>query len=39
VSRFYPDKPDLANLLVLAATEMTSESDMDALVAALKEVL
>jgi len=39
VSRFYPDKPDLANLLVLAVTEMTSESDMDALVEGFVGVL
>ncbi len=39
VSRLLPSDPAAANLLLLAATETTSEADMDALVAALKEVL
>jgi len=39
VSRFYPDKPDLANLLLVAATETNSEEDMARLSAALEEVL
>jgi glycine dehydrogenase subunit 1 len=39
VSRFYPSYPELADLLLVTATEMTSESDMDQLVAALGEVL
>jgi glycine dehydrogenase subunit 1 len=38
-SRFYPSYPELAEVLLLAATEMTTESDMDALVAGLSEVL
>jgi glycine dehydrogenase subunit 1 len=38
VSRFYDDV-DLANLLLVATTECTSEADMDALVQALREVL
>jgi len=39
VSRLEPDKDDLKNLLVLAATELTSDDDIKALVAGLKEVL
>jgi glycine dehydrogenase subunit 1 len=39
VSRFYPDKPDLANLLLVAATETNTEDDMARLCAALGEVL
>ena len=39
VSRFYPSYSELAPVLLLAATEITSEADMDRLVAALKEVL
>ena len=39
VSRFYPDDSDLANLLLVCATESNTESDMDALAAALGEVL
>lgn len=38
VSRFYDDA-DLANLLLVAATECTSEADMDALVQGLREVI
>lgn len=38
-SRFYPDYEELAPVLILAATETNSESDMDALVAAIEEVL
>jgi len=38
-SRFYPEWPELRPLLLLAATETNTESDMDALVAALNEVL
>jgi len=38
-SRLYPNDPALANLLLLAATETTTDADMDALIAALKEVL
>jgi glycine dehydrogenase subunit 1 len=39
VSRLYPKRPELANLMLVAATECTTEADMDALVAGLKEVL
>jgi glycine dehydrogenase subunit 1 len=39
VSRFYPSYPELAEVLLITATEMTSEADMDALAAALVEVL
>jgi glycine dehydrogenase subunit 1 len=39
VSRLLPGKPELANLLLVAATETVSEGDMEALTAALGEVL
>ncbi|WP_114395056.1 aminomethyl-transferring glycine dehydrogenase subunit GcvPA [Oleisolibacter albus] len=39
VSRFYPDIKDLDHLLLVAATETNTPDDMDALVAALEEVL
>lgn len=39
VSRLMPDNPDMANLLLVAATETCSDSDMDAFVTALAEVL
>ncbi|ABC23844.1 aminomethyl-transferring glycine dehydrogenase subunit GcvPA [Rhodospirillum rubrum] len=39
VSRFLPTYPELANLLLVNATELTTPEDADALVAALKEVL
>jgi len=39
VSRFYPDQPELANLLLLATTELNESTDIDALVQALQEVL
>ena len=39
VSRFYPTYPELAEVLLVAATETTSEADMDAFAAALSEVL
>jgi len=39
LSRFYPQYPELAEVLLLAATETNSEADMDALVDALKEQL
>ena len=39
VSRLEPDKPDCAYLLVLAATELTTEDDIAALVAGLTEAL
>ena len=38
-SRLCPNDPALANLLLLAATETTTDADMDSLIAALKEVL
>lgn len=38
-SRFYPSYPELAEVLLLAATETTSDEDIDRLVAALAEVL
>ncbi len=39
VSRLYPDRPELAELLLLAATEMVTEADMGRLVQGLTEVL
>jgi glycine dehydrogenase subunit 1 len=39
LSRFYPDKPELANLLLVTATETNSDDDMARLAAALEEVL
>ncbi|HLI12970.1 MAG TPA: aminomethyl-transferring glycine dehydrogenase subunit GcvPA [Alphaproteobacteria bacterium] len=39
VSRFYPDKSPLANLLLVAATEMNTDADIGALAKALEEVL
>jgi glycine dehydrogenase subunit 1 len=39
VSRLYPKKAELANLLLVTASECTTDADMDALVGALKEVL
>ncbi len=38
-SRLYPEDPAMANLLLVAATETTTEDHMAALVAGLKEVL
>ena len=38
-SRFYPTYPELANVLLLTATETNTAADIDTLVAALKEVL
>jgi len=38
-SRFYPTYPELDSILLLAATEMNTPSDIAALVGALKEVL
>jgi glycine dehydrogenase subunit 1 len=38
-SRFWPDRPELADLLILAATETNTEEDMDAFAAALREAL
>lgn len=39
VSRLYPERPELATLLLVAATEMTTDADMDALCRGLEEVL
>jgi glycine dehydrogenase subunit 1 len=39
VSRFYPDNGALADLLLVAATEMATTDDMDRLEAGLREVL
>jgi glycine dehydrogenase subunit 1 len=39
VSRLYPGEPALADLLLVAATETTTEADMDAFAAKLQEVL
>ena len=38
VSRLYPKEAGLSDLLLLAATETTTEEDMAALIGALKEV-
>jgi glycine dehydrogenase subunit 1 len=38
-ARFYPTYPELAHTLLLAATEMNSDAEIEALVGALKEVL
>ena len=39
VSRLLPDDPSVANLLLLAATETTTDAGIDSLIAGLKEVL
>jgi glycine dehydrogenase subunit 1 len=39
VSRFYPENDTVADLLLVAATEMTTPEDMDRLEAGLREVL
>ena len=39
VSRLYPGRPALANLMLVAATEMNSDAEMAALAGALGEVL
>ncbi|HVW93566.1 MAG TPA: glycine dehydrogenase, partial [Devosia sp.] len=39
VSRLEPGRPELDSLLVLAATELTTDADIAALVAALTEEL
>jgi glycine dehydrogenase subunit 1 len=39
VSRLEPDRPELADLIVVASTEINSEADRAAYAAALKEVL
>lgn len=38
VSRLCPRRPDLANLLLVAVTELTTEADMDALIEALRGI-
>ncbi len=38
VCRLHPDRPELDNLMLVTATELTSEADMDALIKALREV-
>ena len=38
-SRLWPDEPEAENLLLLAATETNTDEDVEALVAALEEVL
>jgi glycine dehydrogenase subunit 1 len=39
VSRLDPGHPDVEHLMVLAATELTTDNDIDLLVAGLREVL
>lgn len=39
VTRLLPTRPDLANMLLVTATECNSDDDINALVAALEEVL
>lgn len=39
VSRLEPGKPDLANLIVVAATELTTNEDIDVFAAGLRELL
>jgi glycine dehydrogenase subunit 1 len=39
VSRLEPDRPELADLIVVASTEVNTDADRAAYVAALKEVL
>ena len=39
LSRFYPDRPELGDLVLVAATETTTETDMDAFTAALTKAL
>ena len=39
VSRLIPSDPDLADILLLAATECTGEDDIEALATVLGEVL
>lgn len=38
VSRFYPEARELGDLLLVAATEMNTDEEMDALAAALEEI-
>ncbi|MET4700613.1 glycine dehydrogenase subunit 1 [Constrictibacter sp. MBR-5] len=37
--RLYPDRPEMANLLLVAATETNTPEDMDAFATALREIL
>lgn len=39
VSRFHPTYPELAEVMLIAATEMNTDADIDALTGALKEIL
>ena len=39
VSRFYPERTDLVDLLLVAATETVTEGDIDRLDSGLREVL
>jgi glycine dehydrogenase subunit 1 len=39
VSRLEPDRPELADLVVVASTEVNTEEDRTAYIQALKEVL
>ena len=39
VSRFYPHRPELEDVLVVAATEMATPEDMDRFEAELREAL
>jgi glycine dehydrogenase subunit 1 len=39
ISRFYPERSELADLLLVAATELTTENDMSCLEQRLREVL
>jgi glycine dehydrogenase subunit 1 len=39
LSRFYPHRPDLADVIILAATEMATAQDMDRLEGELREAL
>ena len=39
LSRFYPDSPALADLMLVAATEMNTQGEIEALAEALEEVL
>jgi len=39
VSRLHPDRPELADLLLVAASEFTSDADMEALAGGLAEAL
>ena len=39
VSRLEPDRPELANLLVVAATETVTDADIAAFATALEEAL